>query len=272
MTPIVDGVVSLGTPAYELNADKSWTSFLPKAAVSYRINDVWTTYASIAKGYIPGGFNFAASSSNVSDNQFDPQKSWNYEMGVKAGLLGGRLFLSAAAFYMDITEIHVFSIKNSVSVTSNAAKASSYGLEAEADFLINECWHANAALGVIKAEYNDYINGDGNDNDGNYVQKTPSHSINLGLQYTDPSGFYGRVDLVNYGTVYFDASNTLKQDPYTLVNLKVGYAADNWEAYAYADNVTNTDYKTFGQSGAPAGILVEFGDPLTFGAGVKYRF
>lgn len=272
VTPIVNGGVTLGQPVSELKADDSWTAFLPKAAIRYRLDDAWTAYASVAKGYIPGGFNFAASSSNVENNSFDPQKSWNYEIGAKASLLGDRLFLSAAAFYMDISDIHVFSIENSVAVTSNAAEASSYGLEVEADFLINNRWQANAALGVIKAEYGDYIDNSGNDNDGNKVQKTPSHTINLGLQYTAPSGFYGRVDLVNYGTVYFDASNTLKQDPYTLVNLKVGYATDSWEVYAYADNVTDTDYKTFGQSGAPAGIVVEFGDPLEFGVGMKYRF
>jgi iron complex outermembrane recepter protein len=262
----------LGPPAYELNADDSWTTFLPKAALSYRINDAWTVYAGVARGYIPGGFNFAASSANVEDNSFDPQQSLNYEIGAKAGLLGGRLFFSAAAFYLDITDIHVFSIENNVAVTSNAAEASSYGLELEADFQISKRWQANVALGVIRAEYGDYIDNNGNDNDGNKVQKTPAHSLNFGLQYTDPSGFYGRVDVINYGTVYFDATNALKQDPYTLVNLKAGYLADNWELYAYADNITDTDYKTFGQSGAPAGILVEFGDPVTFGVGAKYRF
>lgn len=271
-TPIVNGDVTLGQPVVELKADESWTVFLPKAAVSYRVDDAWTAYASVAKGYMPGGFNYASSSPNVEDAQIEPQESWSYEIGAKASLLDDRLFLSTAAFYMDIEDIHVFAIEENVAVTSNAADANSYGLEIEADFLIDERWKANAALGVINAEYGEYTDSNGNVNDGNKIQRTPSHSINLGLQYKDPSGYYGRVDLVNYGKIYFDAANELKEDPYTLVNLKAGYATHNWEIYAYVDNLTDTDYRTFAQAGAPAGTLVEFGDPREFGLGVKYRF
>lgn len=79
-TPIVDGTVTLGEPAVELKADDSWTAFLPKAAVSYRVNDDWTAYASVSKGYAPGGFNYVAFSPNVEDNQFGPQKSLSYEI------------------------------------------------------------------------------------------------------------------------------------------------------------------------------------------------
>ena len=273
VTPIVGGVVTLGAPVLELNAEESWTTFLPKAAISYRIDDAWTAYASVAEGYTPGGFNFVVFTSSVADNEFGPQKSLSYEIGTKASLFDDRLFLSAAAFYMDIEDIHVFSFNGGVITTSNAAEGSSYGLEVEADFLINERWHANAALAVINAEYGDYTDAFGNVNDDNKIERTPSHSINLGLQYNDPSGFYGRVDLFNVGKLYFDATTRLEENGYTLVNLKAGYMTDSWEVYAYADNITDTDYKTFGQAGSiTGGTLVEFGDPREFGAGVKYQF
>jgi len=129
-------------------------------------------------------------------------------------LLDDRLFLSAAAFYMDIKNIHVFVFDGNTGsfITSNAADASSYGLEVEADFLINERWQANAALAVINAEYDDYTDFLGNVNDGNKIERTPAHKINLGLQYNDPSGFYGRADLANVGNHYFDATNLLEEE------------------------------------------------------------
>lgn len=256
----------------ELKTEDSWTTFLPKVALNYQINNNVSTYASIAEGYIPGGFNYYASSSDVDDNEYSPQKTWNYEIGSKASLLDNSLNISTALFYMDIKDIHVSTLKNSVSVTSNAAKASSYGIEVEADYQINPQWKTNAALGLIHAEYGDYTDDDGNVNDGNKIQRTPQHTINLGLQYTDPSNFYARVDVINYGTIYFDAANTLKQDPYTLVNLKAGYTNSSWNLYGFVNNATDTDYKVYGQTGAPAGDLVEFGDPLEFGVGVKYSF
>lgn len=272
-TPIVGDVVNLGAPVLELNAGDSWTAFLPKAIISYRVNDAWTTYASVAKGYMPGGFNIVAFTPDLADNQFGPQESLSYEIGAKADLLDGRLFLSAAAFYMDITDIHVFTFENGIITTSNAAEGRSYGIEVEADFLISNRWKMNAALALINAEYDDYTDSLGNINDGNKIERTPSHSVNLGVQYNDPSGFYGRVDLFNFGKLYFDATNRLEEEMYTVMNLKTGYKTGNWDVYAYVDNAADTDYKTFGQAGSIAGgTLVEFGDPREFGLGVRYRF
>ncbi len=256
----------------ELKTDDSWTTFLPKIAINYQINNRVSTYVSVAEGYIPGGFNYYASSSDVADNKYAPQKTWNYEIGSKASLLDNSLNISTALFYMDIKDIHVSTLENSVSVTSNAAKASSYGIEIEADYQINAQWKTNVALGLIRAEYGDYTDKYSNVNDGNKIQRTPAHTINVGLQYTDPTNFYARVDVINYGTTYFDAANTLKQEPYTLVNLKAGYTNTSWDLYAFVNNATDTDYKVYGQTGAPAGNLVEFGDPMEFGLGVKYSF
>ncbi|MBV2120555.1 MAG: TonB-dependent receptor [Candidatus Thiodiazotropha sp. (ex Ctena orbiculata)] len=272
-TPIVDGVINVGAPAFEINADETWTTFLPKAAISYRLDNDWTAYASVAEGYMPGGFNFVAFTPNVADNQFGPQESMSYELGAKGSLFDERLFLSTAAFYMDITDIHVFTFDNGIITTSNAAEGRSYGLEIEADYLISDRWQSNLALAVINAEYDDYTDTQGNVNDGNKIQRTPSHSINLGLQYTDPSGFYGRADLINLGKIYFDATNDLEENGYTLLNLKAGYGTESWEVYAYGNNLTDTDYKTFGMAGSISGCtLVEFGDPREVGVGMKYWF
>ncbi len=38
-------------PNFNYSNEKTWNSFLPKAALSYKINDNLTTYASISKLY-----------------------------------------------------------------------------------------------------------------------------------------------------------------------------------------------------------------------------
>lgn len=276
LTPVVGGNVTLGAPTVELKTEKTWSKFLPKIALSYYFNDDWTAYTNISTGYMPGGFNIAANNTNEANNSFEPQQSLNYEIGTKGRLLDDRMFLSAVMFYMDIEDIHAFSfsLTDMSFRTFNVEKARSYGLEIEMDFIVNESWQLNAALATVNAEYrSDHSDLFGTTIEaGNNIERTPSYSVNIGGQYNHSSGVYGRVDLVNYGKMYFDSANTLKEDGYTVVNLKTGYQADAWEVYAYVNNLTDSDYKTYGALYPYGGPIVNFGDPREFGIGAKYRF
>ncbi len=273
VNPFNGGKAILGTPMAELDVSESWTAFLPKAALSYKIDDHWTTYASVATGYMPGGFNYLATSPDKADNAFGPQKSTSYELGVKGDMLGGALFLSAAAFYMDIEDIHVVSVDGSIFTTTNAGKGKSWGLEVEFDYLIGEAWRLHGGLGVTKAEYVNYTDISGNVNDGNIIENSPAHSLTLSLQYDHPAGYYAIATLSKSGRIYFDAPNTLEEDGYVTLDLKAGYRLDGWEFYAYVDNVTDADYRIYGADHLPeTGPIVYFGDPREFGIGAKYRF
>ncbi|WP_104400142.1 TonB-dependent receptor [Vibrio penaeicida] len=275
-TPVVNGNVTLGKPFSELNSEETWTAFLPKAALNYRFNRDWSAYTSISAGYMPGGFNMMASNTDEEKNKFEPQQSLSYEIGTKGLLLDERLLMSAAVFYMDIKDIHAFSysvIDNSFR-TFNVEKAQSYGLEAEADFIINESWQLNAALGVTRAEYgSEFTNMFGQTIEvGNRIERTPSYSLNIGGQYNHSSGVYGRADLVNYGDMYFDSVNKLKEDGYSVVNLKVGYEMYAGELYAYVNNLADTSYKTSGTVYPHGGPIITFGKPREVGIGARYRF
>jgi len=61
---------------YSFQGEKTWSTFLPKAALNYTINDNWSTYASYSKGYMPGGFNFFATSGTLDDNSIGQLRNW----------------------------------------------------------------------------------------------------------------------------------------------------------------------------------------------------
>jgi len=94
-----------GTPTYTIDAEHDWNALLPKAALNYKINDTWSAFASISKGYMPGGYNYWSSSSVEAENRFDPQTSIDYEIGTKASF--DALYVGATLFYMDIKDIQV---------------------------------------------------------------------------------------------------------------------------------------------------------------------
>ncbi len=256
-------------PQFTLVGDKSWSAFLPKVALSYDLTPNWKSYVSVAKGYLPGGFNYYPSSPVVADNRFEPQTSTNYEAGIRSD--SGRLYLSASLFYMDIKDIHVYSYDTNglVFVTSNAGRGTSKGAELEASYLLTDEWEVSTALGLTDATYDEYPDPSIN---GNKIEKTPSYTARIGLKYTAGSGFYGRADLRGQGKRYFNPENTLVEDAYATLDLKAGYEEGPWNVYAYVRNLTDEDYVSFAQIYQSGRNMVTFGEPRRFDVGVRYSF
>lgn len=256
------------------NASQTWNTFLPKAALSYDLNPRWKAYVSVAKGYLPGGYNYWPVNSVEQDNRFDPQTSTNYEVGVRSEL--GRLYVSASLFYMDIKDIHVYSFDRTTGMimASNGGKGSSKGAELEASYMIDEHWEISGALGLVRATYDEYsalTSSGGVVDSGNRIEKTPSYTAKLGLQYTAGNGFYARGDVRGQGKRYFNPENTFEDGAFTTVDVKLGYKTGAWDFYGYVRNLTDTEYRT-SVNAQSAGSLATFGEPRRIGIGARYHF
>ncbi|WP_321415455.1 TonB-dependent receptor [uncultured Desulfobacter sp.] len=264
---------SISSPMYTLNTDETWDVFLPKVALSYRLNDNWNTYVSVAQGYMPGGFNYTAYMGSAEDNAFDPQQSTNYEIGVKG--LWSRARLSAAIFYMDIKDIHLYKYDSgsNLYVTDNAGGAHSIGAELELTYFPTDSIELTAALGIIDAEYDDYDTGTVV-YDGESISNTPSHTARIGAAYYHPNGFYARGDVTSVGEVpYFDSINEKfsELESYITADVKIGFRFNGYDIYAYCKNLTDEEYIT-SYSTNSLSANATFGDPRTFGIGVRYSF
>lgn len=266
--------------SHHYDAKASWTAFLPKTALLYKINDHLSAYASISTGYLPGGFNNYAFSGGKDTNMFEPQKSINYEVGMKGDTLDGALFLGANVFYMDIKDIHVYSYANYVMTATNADKAHSQGIELEALYKPVSSVEINGAVGLIQTEYDSYkvYNASGTliQAEGNKIDKTPTYTAKVGIGYTHPSGFYGRIDVRAQGETYYNPENTIKADAYVIGDIKAGYRTKSGlDVYAYVKNVTDEDYiiNAMAQTIQPSyDTLVMFGEGRCVGVGFKYAF
>lgn len=257
--------------SFSRNETASWSSFLPKFALSYAINDKFNTYFSYSKGYLPGGFNYFPTSPN-DVIKFNAQESDNYEIGVRGSLLNNKLNLGAALFYINIDDIHLYKAGadgkgNPFYITSNGGKAKSKGVELDATYHINKNWTVNGAFGFTDAKYTQHTNKAFN---GNYIQTTPKYTANLGLAYFSPQGFYGRLDVNSQGSVYFDEANKLRQKAWVTSDLKLGYMKNNFNIYAYVKNISNAAYiENYMTHGVGA---TSFNKPRFFGVGMKYNF
>lgn len=266
-------VGTAGSAFFSYTGDKNWDVFLPKAALKYSLNDNWDTYVSYSEGYMPGGFNTFATSGTADDNCFDSEKSANYEVGIKGTL--DRLRISAALFYMDIENIHVYKAYGTgIYYTDNAESAHSQGIELEASYQLTHTIELSCALGFIEAEYDSYDAGYGVSFDGQDIENTPAYTVNAGISYAHPFGIYARVDMRAAGkTSFYDDANKqfVQEDEYVAFDAKIGYQTGRWNFYVYGKNLTDEAYIENFISGS-AMSMADFGDPLTIGAGVRYRF
>ncbi len=264
-------------PRQVLDLDKTWNEFLPKVAFSWFVNDSWTAYTSFSQGYMPGGFNYFSMGGGAAENTFKPQQSTNYEMGIKAEYDTWRI--NAAAFYMDIEDIHVYRSVGEMYLTDNAEGAHSYGLELEGTWLPIRGLELSGALSLMETEYDGFdvgtdVNGNNIDLKGEPIEVAPNYSLRLSACYHHPNGFYGRADLRHVGDVYYydgGGRRMLKEEPYTVVNMKIGWLYKDFDFFAYVNNVTDEEYvNSFRANWTTA--AAGFGDPRFFGIGVSYTF
>ncbi len=261
-----------GAPMYEFQGKKSWDVFLPKVALTYDISNAWTAYVSYSQGYMPGGFNSFAMAGTEEDNSFEPQKSTNYELGIKTSL--DRLRGAVSVFYMDIEDIHVYKAIGNMHLTDNAKKAHSQGAELELTYLLTDTIELAGAAGIIQAKYDDYDAGGGINYDGMNVENIPSSTARIGIAYLHSKGYHARLDIKNQGQIYFydnAKKDFVKEDGNTVINAKIGYQSDKWDYYIYGKNLSDEKYiNEFMSSSSLA--MANYGDPITVGMGGQYRF
>ncbi|RBQ30852.1 TonB-dependent siderophore receptor [Arcobacter sp. FW59] len=245
--------------------DKSWNTFIPKIALSYKLNDNLTTYASLSKGFIPGGFNFY-STSNASDSNFEPEKSTNYEIGAK--YIGENFALNGAIFRMDIKDLHVYSALNNgmIWLTDNANKAHSEGIEFDGTYFITDNLSLSGSLGLMRAKYDDYKDS-GTDYSGKKITNIPKFTSSLGITYSSEKGLYGNASIQGKGKTGFRRNGKIEEaDGGFTANAKIGYKFKDLDIYSYITNITNEDYiSSYGRG-------VGFNEPRRFGIGAIYKF
>ena len=85
-----------------------------------------------------------------------------------------------------------------------------------------------------------------------------------------------RADLAGSDAFYFDASHDQRSQPYTLVNLRAGYAGERWSVHAWGRNVFDERLRCAGSTSAssrrtsPNKLYVQQGDPRQVGVTVGW--
>lgn len=242
----------------------TYNALSPKVAVNYNLTESSMIYTTVSKGYKSGGFDLLAPE---GQKEYDMETLINYEIGSKNTFLNNTLLINLALYYMDISDMQVSSelSQDGTTYVTNAASATSQGLELEITYRISSSLEIFGGLGINQTEFDEYSDLAGNYS-GNTNTYAPKYTGNIGAQYRSSKGFFARCDLSGYGKTYLDKANKYERDAYALVNAKIGYEMDSFDIYLYADNLLDEKYDSRGE------YMVFYSQPQEIGMQLTYRF
>jgi iron complex outermembrane receptor protein len=266
-------------PATSVDAQRSFSDVSPQASAALRVTPRAIVYAAVGRGFKAGGFN---PTSPPGSEAYGEEHAWHVEGGIKGSGAGNRLSASAALF-----SIHWQDLQNNLSdlsspgrfYISNVGAASSRGVEGEVTARPIADLDVFGALGFTGARFGSGTTSGGIDVSGRKVANTPNYTASAGVQIArslrPAVHLLGRLELVRTGAFQYDDANTVGQEAYTLVNVRVGVRVKALSIDGWMRNALDRRYVpvAFAYPGlAPSGFLGEPGAPRTFGinAGVAF--
>jgi iron complex outermembrane receptor protein len=275
--------------------------FAPRASLEWQWAEENMLYASVAKGVKAGGFNNAAA---ASEQTYDEETNWTYELGSKNLFADGSLLLNAALYYIDWQDIQGSEPPedasiNSAAVIGNIGDATSMGIELNSTWHITQNFFLDLGYAYNDAEYDSgeydtaqrylYYNceqdivvagdlcGDTNIK-GNKLPRNSEHqaigALNFNMSVAGDWMINARVAANYQSKQYTTPLNQAHVPSRTLVDANIVLSSGaGWEFAVWGKNLTDEEYA--------AGVLnileqnkymVSLGAPRTWGARLKYSF
>lgn len=262
-----------GTPTLSFeDVEQDDEILLPRFTLQYDFNPNLMVYGSIARGYNPAGVNYEATVEEVL--RYDTETSTNYEIGLKSSWFDNRLNLNLAAFYSPVEDFQLLAT-DSTGFSRQIANADAdiAGVEVELRATPFKGFDVIAGFGYVDATFDEFENPFRNQQiEGNRLPYSPDYTYNLALQYRANPGIFTRLELQGFGTTVFDNANDFEQEPFVLVNARLGYERDNYGIYFFANNIFDVEYLATAFNFGFLGDIASFGAPATVGFQVRSKF
>ena len=280
---------------------RAWTSFDPRVTIDWHATPDVMAYATFARGFKSGGFQFVVVDKSLSDRMFDPERVSSYEAGLKAQLFDRRVTLDLAAFHYDYSNLQLLRLvattAGASTVVDNVAQSKVDGAELDLRWAVSRQLSLGTSYAYLNARFSEYGYATGQDFSGTPLPRAPKNTltmyadldiplgseVSLGLHadwnYTarfthEPGGFGTRDTTVSLNPAFIEPSHNT-------VDLRASLDFGKWRISGFVNNLFDEAIRAAIQD-FPA-IPTPFGDigsqtanywapPRTYGASVAMRF
>jgi iron complex outermembrane receptor protein len=281
--------------------------FNPRVNLSYEPTHDLNLYATISKGFRPGGANQILPSGppiNCQPGvlQFGPDSAWNYELGEKAKLFNNRLTINGDVYYIRWLDVQqVITLPCGYQYYNNAGTGRAFGPELEINAKLADAWtlsvsgaYTDSKITSPNASFRTYLSQVANTPDGVGrpcpvtgrcevpILNVPKETASAALSYTTMVAanyqLTARVDdsFVGPSTdVAFYFGYHLPS--YNIANFHVILAHGAWSVNMFVDNFTNevaltTANNTSFQFNIPQTVRYSTNQPRTYGTQLNVKF
>lgn len=250
----------------------------PKASLAYTFGSGELVYATVTRGYKAGGFNNTAQLEN--DLTYEPEHSWNYEIGTKASCFDNLIYTDFSMFYIDWDNQQVaqYQPDGRGFVQRNAGRSSSKGVELTMHVNPLERLSFQLNYGYTLARFERYRSNETTDYAGKLLPMIPRNTFSVAADYTVRFNNRSLLDRITFnaqysglGSIYWREDNLDRQKFYSLVNAKVTAAKNNMSVELWTKNITNSKYVTYFFT-SMGGQYAQMGRPFTCGVNVNLKF
>jgi len=233
--------------------------------------------------HIPESKNVENVSSILS---YDPEYSWNYEVGFHSEPITDRLKVDGAFFYVDCynRQVAQFSPSGFGRMMKNAGQSYSKGFEISALAKVWSNLDVRASYGFTEARFTKYADSarvNGVYQEVSYKGKTvpmiPKHTLSVGADYSMNvnANLLDKVVLsAQYqanGPIYWTEKNDVQQPFYGVADGQVSFAKGSAQLQFWVKNAFNESFRTFYFESMGKGFAQQ-NRPMQIGATIQYLF
>lgn len=285
-SPVFGGVAIPIATQTDFTGSRTFTEFTPRASISFKPTPDHMVYASYSKGFKGGGFDPRGSATLAPDTNhdgvksyqeiynfltFNPEKVDSYEIGWKGAMFDRRLTMAVTGFYGDYRDVQIPGsvgidtngdgiIDSFAGITTNAAKATFKGVEAEGNAVLvrdfagdGSSVNLSGTLGYIDGKYKKFILNNVDVSKLRAIQNTPKWTVSgtLGANVPAVGGMVSGSTTVSYRSLthqFETPSPFLDQPGYALLDASLVWTSEGgrYSLGVHGKNLTNKHYITSG--------------------------
>jgi outer membrane receptor protein involved in Fe transport len=241
-------------------------------------------YARLASGYRPGGPNATVPG---LPPKYDPDKTFNYEIGAKADFWDHKLSVDSSIYYIDWKDIQIFLLNplTGQGYTANGSRAKSQGLELSAELKPLTgvkiagwvAWNDAELTAALPADTTAAAGP------GDRLPYSSRFSANVSFEQSFPlashlTGFGGVAASYvgdrqgEFASIYATTPERQDLPAYTKLDLRAGARYDAWTLDLYVNNVTDRRGLLSGGLGSSPPFAFILLQPRTVGFSVSEKF
>jgi outer membrane receptor protein involved in Fe transport len=260
-----------------------------RASLDHQFSDALMGYASISRGFQSGGWNLQSPQTPV----YRPERIDAAEAGLKFSDPAVRISAETSAFFYKYADMQVSAFTPLGSMTTNAASADIYGLDAQVKARPGEATEVTAGAQVLQARYNsfpaatctDFSPGAATlyapvscDATGNRLPFAPRLKLNLAANHRVELGEAGSLIFsgsVAYNSGYFsEPDNVIRQKAFATLDAQVEWrtAGRGPALRLWALNLTDTHYYDVLAIFPTVSVLYRPAAPRRVGASAIFAF